>query len=324
MIPIILGAAALATGAIGAVKGAEGIGNMNQAKEIGEKAQKLYESHIRQLKIVWENTNKTAEEYGELQIDVKVQTIGRFVAFIERIGQRGSQNDRQFLAGIKEISIQQIQEYRITAVEAEEIYKGFASAAGAGATAGAGAVGLAYSFGTVAVPQLFGLFSTQVAISQLSGVAALQGTVSFLGGGGMAVGGAVLGGVALGPALAVGGFMLAGKGEEALTKAREYEAKINTEIAKIEIVRDFLPQVRRRIIELSRLVENLNYHAILSLNALESLPFDRNRDAGKFQKVALLIKALAEIMKTPILDAEGQLNPTTATIQCKYRNLGDN
>jgi hypothetical protein len=324
MIPLFLGAAAVATGAFGALKGAEGIGNMNQAKEIGEQTQKLYESHIRQLKIVWESTNKAAEEYGELQIDVKVRTIGRFVAFIERIGQRGSQNDRQFLAGLKEISVQQIQEYKVTAVEAEEFYKGFTKAAGIGATAGAGAVGLAYSFGTVAVPQLFGLFSTQVAISQLGGVAALQGTVSFLGGGGMAVGGAVLGGVALGPALAVGGFMLAGKGEEALTKAREYEAKINTEIAKIEIVRDFLPQVRQRVTELSRLVENLNYYAVLSLNDLESRPFNRNRDASNFQQVALLIKALAEIMKTPVLDSQGKLNPATATIQCQYSNLGDN
>ncbi|MFS0513808.1 hypothetical protein ACEYW6_03670 [Nostoc sp. UIC 10607] len=35
MIPLILGAAALATGAFGALKGSEGIGNMNQAKEIG-------------------------------------------------------------------------------------------------------------------------------------------------------------------------------------------------------------------------------------------------------------------------------------------------
>jgi hypothetical protein len=164
---------------------------------------------------------------------------------------------------------------------------------------------------------------TQVAISQLSGVAVLQGTVSFLGGGGMAVGGAVLGGVALGPALAVGGFMLAGKGEEALTKAREYEAKINTEIAKIEIVRDFLPQLRRRITELSRLVENLNYQAILSLNDLESRPFDLNRDASNFQQVALLIKALAEIMKTPVLDSQGQLNPATAAIHAKYRTIGD-
>lgn len=324
MIPLILGAAALATGAVGALKGAEGISNMNQAKEIGEQAQKLYESHVRELKIVWDTTNKAAEEYGELQIDVKVRTIGRFVAFVERIGQRGSQSDRQFLAGLKELSVQQLREYKATALEAGEFYQGFAKAASVGATAGAGAVSLAYSFGTVAVPQLFGLFSTQVAVSQLGSAAAVQGVVSVLGGGSIAVGGAVLGGIALAPTLAVGGFMLAGKGEEALTKARRYEANVKTEVAKIEAVRDFLPQVRRRINELSELVRDLNHLAVVNLNELESQPFDRNRDASKFQQVALLIKALAEIMKTPVLDTEGQLNPATATIQAKYRTLGGN
>lgn len=324
MIPIILGALALGSAVLGVGAGAAGVADMNEAKEIGDRAQQLYESHLRQLKIVWETTNKAAEEYGELQIYVKVRTIGRFVAFIERIGQRSSQSDRQFLAGLQDISVQQLQEYKAAALEGEEFYKGFASAAGVGATTSAGVVGLAYSFGTVAVPQLFGLFTTQVAVSQLGGAAALQGAVSFLGGGGMALGGAVLGGVTLGPALVVGGFMLAGKGEEALTKVREYEAKVNTEIAKIEAVRDFLPQVRRRITELSTLVEDLNTRAVVSLNELEFKPFDRDRDASKFQEVALLVKALAEIMKTPVLDNEGQLNPASRTIQAKYRTLGGN
>ena len=36
MIPLILGAIALGTAAFGALKGAEGVGNMNEAKEIGE------------------------------------------------------------------------------------------------------------------------------------------------------------------------------------------------------------------------------------------------------------------------------------------------
>jgi hypothetical protein len=61
MIPILLGAAALATGAVGALKGAEGIGNMKQAKEIGEQAQQKYESSLQNLKAAWEITNQSAE-----------------------------------------------------------------------------------------------------------------------------------------------------------------------------------------------------------------------------------------------------------------------
>jgi len=65
--------------------------------------------------------------------------------------------------------------------------------------------------------------------------------------------------------------------------------------------------------------------AVIGLNELEAIPsFDKNRElnATKFQQVALLIKALAEIMKTPVLDNEGQINPASVTIQAKYRAIG--
>jgi hypothetical protein len=323
MIPIILGALALGSAVLGVGAGAAGVADMNEAKEIGDRAQQRYETAVNQLKADWEAVNKSAEVYGQIQLRVKQGTITRFVAFIERIGQRASQSDMSFLAGL-DITTQQIKEYKTAAVEAQEWVKGGVSAAIAGAAAGSGAITLARSVGTATVTRFFGLWATEVGISQLGGAAAWNATLAWLGGSSMAVGGAVLGGVTLGPALMVGGFQLAGKGEEALTKAREYEAKVNTEIANIEAAKDFLQQVRRRITELSSLVEDLNTRAVLSLNELESKPFDRDRDASKFQEVALLVKALAEIMKTPVLDNEGQLNPASRTIQAKYRTLGGN
>ena len=137
----------------------------------------------------------------------------------------------------------------------------------------------------------------------------------------MALGTFVLGGIAVGPALAVGGFVVASQAEKAMTKARQYEAKVNTEIVKLNAAKDVLQQVKQRIYELSDLVEQLNYRAILLLNELESQPFDRNRDVEKFQQLALLIKALAEILKTSILDSEGNLNSATATVKEKYGYL---
>jgi len=174
--------------------------------------------------------------------------------------------------------------------------------------------------------------STGTPIGCLSGAAAWNATLAWLGGGslaagggGMALGSVVLGGITVGPAVLIGGFVLAGEGEKALTKAREYEAEVNTAITKIEAAKEFMQQVKRRITELSDLVESLNTYAVLGLNELEFQPsFDKNRDASKFQQVTLLVKALAEIMKTPVLDNEGQLNPATATIRAKYRTLGGN
>lgn len=323
MIPLLLGAIALGSAAFGAVKGAEGFGNMNEAKEIGNRAQKRHQDAVSKLKADWEVTNELAEEYGQLQLDVMMHTIGRFVDFIERNIGKAKQSEKEFLEGLDGISIQQIKEYKTAALEAEQFFQGGAKAVGAAAAGYSGAMGLATSVGVA---------STGTLIGGLSGAAAWNATLAWLGGGslaagggGMALGSIVLGGITVGPAVLIGGFVLAGEGEKALTKAREYEAEVNIAISKIESAKDFMQQIRRRITELQSVFECLNECAILGLQELESLPsFDKKRDASKFQKVALLVKALAEIMKTPVLDTEGQLNPATANIQAKYRTLGVN
>lgn len=323
MIPIILGAAALASAASGAFAGVTGVANMNEANEIGERAQKRHECDVSQLKADWKVTNKLAEKYGQLQLDVLIRTIGRFVAFIERIGQRNKASEKEFLEGLDGISVQQLKEYKAAAIEAEQFFQGGAKTIGVAAAGYGGAMGLATSIGVA---------STGTLIGSLSGAAAWNATLAWLGGGalaagggGMALGSVVLGGITVGPAVLIGGFVLAGEGEKALTKAREYEAEVNTAIAKIEATKDFMQQVKRRITELSDLVESLNTYAVLGLNELEFQPsFDKNRDASKFQQLGLLVIALAEIMKTPVLDNEGQLNPATATIRAKYRTLRGN
>ncbi|MBD1895619.1 hypothetical protein [Coleofasciculus sp. FACHB-129] len=319
VIPIILGAAALATAAYGAVKGVEGVSDMKDAEKIGKSAQKRHERAVKKLQTDWEATQELAEAYGQLQIDIKVRTVGRFVNFIKRIGRQASESEMEFLAGLEGVSVQQLKEYEAAALEAEKFAQGGITALGAAAAAGQGAVGLVGLFGTA---------STGTAIAGLSGAAAWNATLAWLGGGslaagggGMALGTLVLGGITVGPALMIGGFVLAGQGEKALTKARKYEANVSTEIAKIDAAKDFLQQVKRRIAELSNLVEDLNNRAVIGLNELESQSFETNRDASKFQQVGLLVKALVEIMKTPVLDTKGNLNPSSATIKAKYCKL---
>jgi hypothetical protein len=293
---------------------------MDEAKSIGENAQERYEKAVYDSHLKWQTTQNLAEEYGQLQLNVKQLTIARFIDFLKSIGQKGSL-DKRFLEGLEGFSIEQIEEYEAAALEAEQFATGGVQATVAATAAGQGTVGLIGLFGTA---------STGTAISGLSGAAAWNATLAWLGGGslaagggGMALGTVVLGGITVGPALLIGGFVLAGQGEKALTQAREYEAKVNTEVAKIDEANDFLGQVQRRIIELEDLVRKLNKRVLISLNELESRPFNREseQDLEKLQQVALLIKALAEIMKTPVLDQEGNLNPITDNIKEKYGNI---
>lgn len=319
IIPIIFGAAALITAGVGVAAGVDGVSKMEEAKRLGKAAQKRYVSKRRSVESTLQATQALAEEYGQLQIQVKLQTIRRFVAFIERIGQQASQSDIEFLEGLEAVSPQQIQEYKTATLEAQSL-----------ATGALTAVGAAYAAaqGTVALVGLFGTASTGTAISGLSGAAAWNATLAWLGGGslaagggGMALGTLVLGGIAVGPALMIGGFVLAGEGEKALTKAYRYEAEVNTQIAKLNAFEDFLGQVQQQITELKDIVNKLNDRAIEGLAELESQPFNRERDAQKFQQVALLVKALSEIIKTPVLDAEGNLNQDIATLKAKYRTI---
>lgn len=320
IIPVILGAVAIVTGSAGVIAGIDGKSKMNEAKEIGENAETKYQEAIASIKQDWENTQQYAEEYGQLQIDAKVRTIGRFVRFIERLGQSGSIKDTKFLAGLEgTISHQQIQQYKAATLEAQKLASGGFKAIGAAGVASQGAITAATLFGTA---------STGTAIGGLSGAAATNATLAWLGGGslaagggGMALGTIVLGGIAVGPALAIGGFMLSGQGEKALTKAIEYEAKVNVEVEEIDASRDFLQQVRRRIDELRTITEQLNYYAVINLNELESRPFDKQRSISKFQQTAFLIKALAEITSTPILDNEGNLNAANFQIKERYKNI---
>lgn len=227
-------------------------------------------------------------------------------------------SDKEFLEGL-EVSARQLKQYKSAAIKAEQYFKGGVSAIAASAAGYGGAMTLATTVGVA---------STGTAISSLSGAAATNAILAWFGGGSLAVGGGgmalgsmVLGGITIGPAIAVGGFVLGSEGEKALTKARKYKAKVKAAIAKMEAAQAFADQVERRIAELWEILDTLNGQALEGLQTLESQPFDRRRDALLFQQVALLIKAVADITQTPILDAEGQLNPGSLDIQAKYQTL---
>ena len=145
------------------------------------------------------------------QLNIISNTIKRFVIFIENIGRKSSMSEKQLLEGI-DFSVQQIKEYKTAAIEAEKFFMAGVKSAGA-AVAGYG--------GALCVATSIGAASTGTAISTLSGAAAWNATLAWFGGGaiaagggGMALGSLVLGGITILPALAIGGFLAATEGEK--------------------------------------------------------------------------------------------------------------
>lgn len=181
-------------------------------------------------------------------------------------------------------------------VNSLKIENGIASGAVTGVLAGLGAYS---SVGTLAAA------STGTAISSLSGVAATNATLAWLGGGSLATGGfgmaggaLALGGVVLGPALAVGGFMLASKAEEALTQARKYEAEVDLAVAKIKESKVVLAglssnadEVASALIETARRFDTVKVHDV--------------QDEAAFKKMLVLGSGLKSIANTRIMENDG-------------------
>lgn len=55
----------------------------------------------------------------------------------------------------------------------------------------------------------------------------------------------------------------------------------------------------------------------------ESKAFNLSHHASEFQEVALLVKALVEIVKVPVLDEKGSVTKDSSAIQTKYQSIGD-
>lgn len=230
VIPVVMGAASLAAGALGLKKGFGAKKIFEDAREMGEGAQYRYNRRVKDLDDKRDLVNRELESLGEFKKRAFVETLGYVVQQIR--------NARSSVGGFDEqitcIDIREVEIFNKELIEisALDVSTGAAQGLFAG-TAGA--------FGAYGSVGLIASASTGTAISSLSGAAATNATLAWLGGGSLASGGLgiaggtwVLGGLVAGPALAIAGYTLASKAEEALTKAEEYKAEVDQAIAELE------------------------------------------------------------------------------------------
>lgn len=225
LIPVLLGGASLLAGAFGVKKGLDAKEDFDRAERIGKSAQRRHENAVSNTKRAQERTTTLLVELGTLRKNIAVNELN---AFIEKIGDSNLRNiSREKLEKMKHL-----------------VEKSLAFDAKIGVLTGAAASGALASFG--ATGSVSSLLTTSAGTA-LAGTAATNAALAWLGGGALAAGGlgvaggtAVLGGLVAGPALAVGGFMLASKAEEALEKARDYETKADNAIAGLNRIIAYL------------------------------------------------------------------------------------
>lgn len=235
-LPLIIGGVAAVAGLTGIGTGIHGGVKMKEANDTMKLAQKKQERAVALFNRKNDETTLLMDSIGTQELQI-LSSFDDFSDIIEKI-----QGRPEFKAYNRE-------GVNLPEYEAEELKKISAGAGvllgGIGGAAAGTAGGFAAAGATTSAVMALGTASTGTAISTLSGVAATNATLAALGGGsiaagggGMALGSAVLGGATLGVGLLVGGIIfnvtgskLSDKADEAYIQAKRTEKEVNTIVA---------------------------------------------------------------------------------------------
>ena len=230
--PLLIAAAAGAAAVAGIGLGVKGAIDMSDAKDKMERAKARNDRNVRRLEDTQKQTNESVDLLGKTEFEI-LASFKDFSDLFMRIKNRPEFADVDLGDyRIEDIDLDDINQVSVGAIA---IVSGLTGAA-------AGTIGgLAASGATTAAVMALGTASTGTAISTLGGAAATNAVLAWLGGGalaagggGMALGTAVLGASTLGVGLLVGGiiFSLAGsnlsdKADEAMSQVLDNEIKID-------------------------------------------------------------------------------------------------
>ena len=321
-IPFLFGGVALLLGGAGVKKGIDGVDDLREAERIGRQAHQGHRWAVGEVEVARDGVQERATAYGAFKLQTRQQTFARLLWVLESLERRGGLERAEFLREIA-LTHDQIERFEATQIEAQHVAAGFVRAGLGGAAAASAAYGLAGSIGVA---------STGAAIGGLSGAAATSASLAWLGGGALAAGGfgmaggmVVLGGVIAGPALALGGFMIASRGEKALTEAAKYSAQVERAVADLETVKVFLGKVGRRIVEMHDVVRGLRSRLDESLTALEARlgtwSLEKAADREQLRAAMQLAGALSEMIRTPVVSVTGGLTLESAAVVARSGEL---
>lgn len=313
-VPIILGAIAAGTAVYGIYKGASGAIDHSDADDINKDAASMVNAARKRVSTQREATNAELVDYGARKLRAFNGVIDDFIRVFGRL----KNVELSQSVALEKLNLGDFTTQTLTGLREDyQALKDAGLGVGAGLSSGA-----ALAFGAYNGTMMLATASTGTAISSLGGVAATNATLAWLGGGslaagggGMALGTAVLGGIVAGPALAVFGHIMGNKGEEALNHARsnlEQARTIAADADKVVSQLDAIWQVTRLAnstfsgvtTRLRRAVRDLELVLESEGEDFSALSSSSRDKVFRAVKLAQLVKALID---TPILDEAGQL-----------------
>lgn len=277
-----------------------------------------------------EDLNETLEVFGKYRLESLKDSVGRFLHCLERMNQKSKGKEYEFLTEI-DIQAEEIKEMETVDMGASDALRTLAVGGGFAAV---GLMGTPVVV-TTAVTAMASA-STGVAISSLSGAAASNAVLAWLGGGAISAGG---GGIAAGTVVlgAVTATATIGLAVVAVgTLASRFYAKKNTEaeayLAEVKLWAEqtqaswtVVAGVKTRINELHEVTAELVERCRTELDKLEAIiPIfdnDNSEHVKTFQQCALLAKSMSELAMTPVLDEDGNISQQSGVIVAKTQKV---
>lgn len=327
---LILGAAGIAA-LVGVGTGANAIHKNGNAKEINKEAKALFDNAKDEAEKARIKSNLSLEKLGETKLKVLDQSVNRFVSVFEKIHNVKLKDSVGFdEIGKFRLDKQSIHIMRDMGKMAKSVVSGLVGGTGAGALVAFGAYGATMTFAAA---------STGTAIATLSGVAATNATLAFLGGGaiaagggGVALGSVVLGGVVAGPAIAILGIVMNASASKNLDNAYTNKAQAEKIAEELKVVTTICGGIAKRADMFSSLLGKLDTVFINFTEQIENIVANSSTDYSKYTKkeqdiVAMtmsLAGAIKKVLDTPILTDDGKLtdeSKTTHAEMTKYLEM---
>lgn len=330
-VPFILGGIAAAAAVTGVAKGVKGVIDNNEAKGLNEKAQGIVKRAESELEQAKQHAQSSLEQLGMAKVSVLDFSVKKFLELFGQIKHVDFEHDGDL--GNLALTDFDVADFAMLRQKVS-----FIASSGLGLASGATGGALA-AFGAYNGVMALGAASTGAAISGLSGAAATNATLAWLGGGSLAAGGygiaggtMVLGAVAAGPAMLIAGWYMGAKAEKNLDSAKSniaqaaaFKADVDTSIAVVNGIAELATQLKDLFLEI-RIETRKTLGALEQVIATQGTDYRQYNEQAKLcvmknVKIMQLVKGMLDIA---ILDKEGNVLGDAKSNIFKAKQIIDN
>lgn len=327
-LPFLAIAAIAGSAALGIGKSAKAAYDQHDANETNTSARNKVKRATDKINLARNCSGTAVTNLGTCKIDILDNSMKPFIEIFEKL---------HSVDFTESEGLQEMKKFKIDKQSFKELKDlQLMTASIAGGVAAGGALGAITAFGAYGGAMTFAAASTGTAIASLSGAAATNATLAFLGGGSLAAGGlgiaggtAVLGGLVAGPALAVIGFVAGAKAsanrDEAYSnyaKAKEFEEEMEVASTLCKGIFMRANMFYRLLIKLDAIFKSLivTLDEIIETSGTDYSKFtdEQKKTVAASMSIAGAIKA---VLDTPILTQEGNLTPESEKLTYSIKKV---